>query len=78
MHNKALHWPLMAESGPLLHAIFGDLNDRFREKRTFASYIHWMRDNREIFEFVEGVGCYDITWWADLAAWFQWTPFPLR
>ena len=28
--------PLVAESGPSLRAIFGDLNDRFREKRTFA------------------------------------------
>ncbi len=55
--------PLLAESGPSLRSNFGDLNDRFREKRTFARYIEWMRDHREIFEFVDGVGHYDSGWW---------------
>ena len=33
-----------------------------------APYIHWMREHREIFEFVDRVGRYGSGWWADIAA----------
>lgn len=59
--------PLLAESSPSLHSNFDDLNDCFREKRPFAQYVEWMREHREIFEFVDDVGCYGSGWWLDVA-----------
>jgi len=40
-----------AESGPSISANFHDPN------------VQWMRDNREIFAFVDGVGRYGSGWW---------------
>jgi len=55
--------PLLAESSHSEQLDFHELSGCFREKRTFAPHIHWMRDNREIFEFVDGVGGYWSGWW---------------
>lgn len=30
-----------------------------------APYVHWMREHREIFEFVDQVGSYESGWWLD-------------
>ena len=41
-----------------------DCEALLRNERT-APYVHWMRANRQIFEFVDGVGCYESGWWLD-------------
>ena len=41
-----------------------DRDGLLRDAR-IAPYVHWMREHREIFEFVDQVGSYGSGWWLD-------------